>query len=478
MPVSYIDSSSQEAATLSAMPSHQSGDMIIFFAFRDGSNVIPSLPAGYTSIRTATGTNVGARIGYKIATSAAESSPTWTNATDLVCHVYRGAAGPAATATATAASATVNYPALSLYGKSGTSWVVGFVGHQSTNDTMGTAPSGMTNRENLAGTTADAAGHDTNGSVGSWSNTNVVTSATATGNYISFVVEIVPSSHFVVNTNVTAGTTVPTGVSGCYVTLIGGGASGASGATRNGTTRPSGYGGGGGGGGAAIIQAFVPSASLGSTYQVTVGTGGTAPTATSQNGNSGNSSQFISGSTTITAGGGSGGVISLTPTGGAGGTYSGTSGLTYTAVENGADGGNASTSQTASSPGSNSTYAGAGGGGGGPNLSSGYNGGAGGTSATIATGGTAGAATGGAGGTPVSILGYGGAGAGGGAGGSGSTNGGAGGSGGTAGGGGGGGGGKEGSFSGAAALGGAGANGYTLIEWVPGATNLFFRMWN
>ena len=249
---------------------------------------------------------------------------------------------------------------------------------------------------------------------------------------------------------------IPSGVTGAYVTLIGGGGGGASGATRNNSTRPSGYGGGGGGGGGAVRRAFVPLGLLGSTYSVTVGTGGAATTAQGQDGNDGNASVFTSGSITISAGGGLKGVQGLTPSGGAGGTVSGLSGITYENVENGAAGGDGSTATTGTVGGS-STYAGAGGGGGGANITSAYGGGVGGSSLAVV----------GTSGTPTAApSGFGGAGGGGASGGSGSGSGGNGSTGGVYGGGGGGGGGKEGSFLGSGGKGGAGGIGYTLIEWV------------
>ena len=84
---------------------------------------------------------------------------------------------------------------------------------------------------------------------------------------------------------------VPQGVSGCWVTLIGGGAAGKDGVAGSAP-------GHGGGGGARVDRTWIPVASMGATYTVTRGLGGTTSTA------AGGSSVFSTGGITLTAGGG------------------------------------------------------------------------------------------------------------------------------------------------------------------------------
>lgn len=460
------------------MPMHDIGDLI--FAYGDrASNTPPSLPAGYTDLSNGGADTFSTRLAYKIATSNAETKPNLTNAANATISVYRNAKGAWDTIDVGAAtngnSTAMTYTGSTVSPVSGQT--TGFVRFEAIKSTEGFVYPGWVLRSiwltNPSITTRSAMNVTTDAdSVGS----NGATLASAVA-WRTNTIRIAYDPNRYENVNVT-NQAVPSGVSGCYVTAIGGGASGGSGVTRNGTgsaSNPSGNGGGGGGGGAAVIKVFVPVSSLGSTYSITTGSGGAAPTGTSQNGNNGGSSTFTSGSIAITAGGGAGGVSALLPTGGAGGTYSGVAGLAYTAVENGASGGDGGTySNHVGKAGSNSTYAGAGGGGGGNNNSSAFNGGAGGSSATV-TGGSAGVTNGGTGGSPLAAAsGNGGAGAGGGAANTASGTAGAGGTGGVYGGGGGGGGGKEGSFSGAAYIGGAGGDGYTLVEWIPVDPGAFF----
>lgn len=249
---------------------------------------------------------------------------------------------------------------------------------------------------------------------------------------------------------------------GCWVTLVGGGGGGGAGGESNSDL------GGQGGGGGARLRVFIPRASLGDTYTVMRGLGGKPGKASwvqfgdnaGGPGLSGGHSVFNSGSVSLFAGGGSGGLGSSN-TVAAGGTAS-----------LGSTTGGVSANGTASGA-NNTGNAGAGGGHGG--NGNGGNGTKGGDS-PARTGGDGGIGNGwflpagGPGGSPAAAVAAGDGGAGGGGGGGaliffGSGYGGEGGTGGLYGGGGGGGGGAN-SNGGVAAHGGVGGDGYTLIEWV------------
>ena len=89
--ISRIGSSSAEATTVTIPAGHQQGDIIIIAAFRDGSTTNPTVPAGWSTLTITTdGTTCSLSVGWKIAISNSDTSGTWTNATGLICHVYRG----------------------------------------------------------------------------------------------------------------------------------------------------------------------------------------------------------------------------------------------------------------------------------------------------------------------------------------------------------------------------------------------------
>lgn len=193
MTISYIgQTTGVNSATL---PTHQSGDLIIGFAYRDGSIVPPIIPSGvgWNTISTAGGGSTnGSALVYQVASSSGTTTGTFTNATSVVFLVYRGAspANPIGVSnSSTGTTASVTFPALALTDTGGTSWVVGFVGHRSVNTSLETPPTGMVNRAPVVDATDEAAGHDTNGTVSSWSSTSVAVGGTASG-WMTRVVEI------------------------------------------------------------------------------------------------------------------------------------------------------------------------------------------------------------------------------------------------------------------------------------------------
>jgi hypothetical protein len=197
MAISRIGSASAEATTITIPSGHRVGDLMVIFAFRDGSTTNPTIPAGWTNITNTTdGTLCSVSMGYKRCTSTSETSGTWTNATALVCMVYSGAissSNPFGSVAASSGSTnTVNYAARALAssGVTGSSWFLAFAGHTSVDTTVETAPSGMTMQTNTAGATAEVAGFDTNGlATGNWPSTNVSISGTAS-NWQTVVIEL------------------------------------------------------------------------------------------------------------------------------------------------------------------------------------------------------------------------------------------------------------------------------------------------
>lgn len=184
---------------------HQAGDIIVIFAMHGGATTIPSLPnpyitpsgvvAGTKSLSTAPA--LGCRVGYKIATGTSDTSGTWTNASELICHVYRPSAGFVARLgqlnSSTSATATVTYPVLTtLADTSGASWIIGFTAASNTTQAITTAPTGMTNQSSVVGASYQAAGFDTNGGVSSWSAQTA--NVTSTGSSVTFTFEIVLAS--------------------------------------------------------------------------------------------------------------------------------------------------------------------------------------------------------------------------------------------------------------------------------------------
>ncbi len=189
MTVSFVGAQGAAATTVT-IPAHQVGDLILIFAYRDGSNAVPTAPTAggtvptWTQIGSSGGNTNSSRFHYATATATNTTSGTWTNATELICLVYRGATVGASVGGSGAATTIVNYPALSLQRADNTSWVVGVAGHRTATN-VELAPGAMVNR---ARSGTEAAGHDTNATVTTWASTNVTVNASSA--YRSWVVEL------------------------------------------------------------------------------------------------------------------------------------------------------------------------------------------------------------------------------------------------------------------------------------------------
>lgn len=185
----------EDGAATVILPAHQKGDLILIWAVRGASATAPSLPAGYNPILTkanSTVTAVSANLGYKVATSSQETSGTWTNATDICCHIYRPppgyTLGIGASASSSSTTATITYPALALADSfSGNSLAAGFVGISNLTQTV-PAPAGMTIFSQIVGASNQAAGYDT--TVGISACLVQTVNSGATGNSVSATVEI------------------------------------------------------------------------------------------------------------------------------------------------------------------------------------------------------------------------------------------------------------------------------------------------
>lgn len=166
--------------SIGTMPAHQAGDLLVVFAYRDGNTTAPSLVSGWTSLHSAGANSNSARVAYRVATSSSMTSGTWTNASSVICLVYRNAT-PGAVDVGGAVSTTVTYPALTLGVSDGSSWVACFAGHRSVNTALETPPTGTTLRATVVDATDEAAAFDTGGGVTSWTSKAVSVGGTSSG---------------------------------------------------------------------------------------------------------------------------------------------------------------------------------------------------------------------------------------------------------------------------------------------------------
>lgn len=193
MALSYIASGAANANTITIPAGYAVGDLLLMFAFRDGSTTSPSIPAGWTSVGLNAGTLCASTVAYRVATSLSETSGTWTNANALVCNVYRGqyTSGPPVVNSGgqTGTATTVNYSGITTMTDAGSSYVVRFAGDTSIDTALETPPSGHTFRAGAVDATCEVASFDTNGAVSSSSFAGVSVGGTS-GNFITKTLEI------------------------------------------------------------------------------------------------------------------------------------------------------------------------------------------------------------------------------------------------------------------------------------------------
>lgn len=160
------------------------GQLVVVYAFRSGSNSKPTLPAGWTADTAGvTSNSAGSLIAHQLATGTSLVTGTFTSATNCIFLVFDGVdqTTPVGdSAVTTNIGTTVTYPALTMVVTNGTSWVAGLGGHRSTNTTIDTAPTGMTNRDSQI-TTGETSVNDTNGGVSSWALVNQSVGGTSSG---------------------------------------------------------------------------------------------------------------------------------------------------------------------------------------------------------------------------------------------------------------------------------------------------------
>jgi len=187
MTVSYVGSASNESSSLT-LPTHQAGDLIIVCALRTSSSSNAVVPSGWTLIGVNAGLNSdNLTIAYRIATSAATVSGTWTDAELMLAVVYRDSVNYLTAGYRNGSRSTVSgtttptFPSKAAWDGNtvpasesirmvqASSWVLGVVSSTSKTVSLSPVPSGMTNRVAATGaSTRQIAVHDTNGSVSSW----------------------------------------------------------------------------------------------------------------------------------------------------------------------------------------------------------------------------------------------------------------------------------------------------------------------
>lgn len=141
------------------IPTHAIGDLIVLFAYRDGSTTQPSKPSAagtvpaWNDIQSGTGANTNSeRSAYFVATATNHTSGTWTNATGMIAVVIQGHASSPIGGSArggSTASNSATAPSITQQQTNGKALILEFYGHR-TVTAWSSAPSGYTRQASVA----------------------------------------------------------------------------------------------------------------------------------------------------------------------------------------------------------------------------------------------------------------------------------------------------------------------------------------
>jgi hypothetical protein len=176
---------------------HASGDLL-FVLVRRLSATPPSIPEHFTNVYSNGANGISIRIGYRIATSSAEVSGTWTNGGGIGCAVYRGinTSDPIGAIGTEANGSSLDgvMNSLTLEVTDDTSWVVGCIGMGDGNAAYN-HPDGLTNRCQIVGSTERGIICDTNAGVSTYAGDAEITDLNqSTSSYQCIPIEIKAAS--------------------------------------------------------------------------------------------------------------------------------------------------------------------------------------------------------------------------------------------------------------------------------------------
>lgn len=172
-----VNSAAAAATTLTLPTGRAIGDLELMWVFRSASATAPTIPSGWTLVKSAGANTCFGGLYFRWCTSTSDTSGTWTSATHLICEVYRGVFGIGGATITTASGTSLSYGTLTMIQTAGNSLVVGFGSHRTATN-VSTAPTGLTNRTSV-GTGPMSASFDSNTGKTSWTATAVTVNASS-----------------------------------------------------------------------------------------------------------------------------------------------------------------------------------------------------------------------------------------------------------------------------------------------------------
>lgn len=192
------------------IPTHAKGDLIVIVAARGDSGALATIPAGWlvANARSLNSPTKSCLLAYKIATSSAETSGTWTNAQLLACGVWSDTnahvvTGPNNNANG-AANNSVTYAPVNLNSaiiggaaarmQQASGYVIGVAFSKQINSGIESPPSGMALVANGQGASSNQISvHETTAAVSSYAMTTVTVAGSI--DWITLMIERVDTEY-------------------------------------------------------------------------------------------------------------------------------------------------------------------------------------------------------------------------------------------------------------------------------------------
>ncbi|QDH91852.1 hypothetical protein SEA_PHRAPPUCCINO_177 [Mycobacterium phage Phrappuccino] len=187
MAITRVGATSATGTTASLPAGVQAGDLIVVVAWRNNSTSAPAVPAGYAAYGPIAGPTCSMVAGIKLASGPSDTVGTWSPATGVVVHVYRGGIGILGISN-TGTSALMGFISSSVLSPN-SSWVMRVGAHRTATNLVN---GDLSDRyEFVTGVTNQLVSYDTAGPITSGSTGANNQAVNASSGWITLTIEIV-----------------------------------------------------------------------------------------------------------------------------------------------------------------------------------------------------------------------------------------------------------------------------------------------
>jgi hypothetical protein len=200
MAITFVSSASNLGNSITSFPTHEKNDLLLFFAYNDGTTTAVTRPTGWVTRTNLAVSTVGFMlVAYQVAQNSSTTSDTWTNADAVMVMVFRPGLdetiGVNYLSSTSGSQFTMTYaaPAAGIFETGADQAIIGFISNRNNTNTL-LPPTGMTNARFQTDTTFGIAGHYQLSRTTAWTATNVIEATSASYRTIVLSLTAVPNS--------------------------------------------------------------------------------------------------------------------------------------------------------------------------------------------------------------------------------------------------------------------------------------------